>query len=367
MLESLLQGLDGLFISNPTNIRYLTGFIGVAPGERESFALVTRSATYLFTYALYHETAETLVRSHPVSVTGAPLTFIELNKEHSITKALSQITSSLPLPRIGFEEKTMTVYELRTLTDKVTGSTFIPTTDRVEMHRRHKKPVEQQAIRKAAQLTDDCFLHIKNLLVPGVTESAIVAAIESYFRTHGAENAFAPIVAFGTNTALPHYGLSHVSAKKLEKNDIVLLDYGAKVDGLCADMTRMVFMGVPKPEWIAAYSAVLSANEKALAMLSVGEQNGATLDAAARKIVTEANLPVYPHSLGHGVGLDVHESPRLTVSREEILEPKMIVTVEPGIYIPGSFGIRIEDLVLIQNDGIEILSASPKKMTNLNI
>lgn len=362
MLDSLLKGLDGLFVTNPTNIRYLTGFTGVAPGERESFVLLTRDTTYLFSYALYRETAEALVRNCPVSVTGAPLTFVELNKERTITKALSHIASSLPLTRIGFEEKNITVYELRTMRDKVSEGDFIPTTDRIETSRKCKNPEELRNIQKATKLTDDCYIHIKNLLIPGVTESAIVTAIETYFRSHGAENAFAPIVAFGTNTALPHYGLSHVSVKPLRKNDLVLVDFGAKVEGYCADMTRMVFIGHPKPEWITAYSAVLGANEKALTMLANGERSGATVDAAAREIVAEANLPVYPHSLGHGVGMDVHESPRLTVFREETLKPGMVVTVEPGAYIAGSFGIRIEDLLLIQKDAIKILSHSPKEM-----
>jgi len=365
MLDTLLDGIDGLFVTNPTNIRYLTGFIGVAPGERESFALLTRDSTHLFTYALYRETAEALVKSTPVSATGTPLTYVELSKEHTITKALSHIATSLRLSRIGCEEKNMTVYELRTFTDKVPDSSFIPTTDRVETLRKYKKPQELRAIRKAAKLTDECFMHTKKLLIPGITESAVVAAIESYFRSNGAENAFAPIVAFGTNTALPHYGVSHVSGKALATNDIVLLDFGAKVDGYCADMTRMVFIGQPKPEWMSAYSAVLRANEKALTMLANGERNGATLDASAREVVAESHLSVYPHSLGHGVGLDVHESPRLTVFREETLESGMVVTVEPGTYVTGSFGIRIEDLVLIEKDTIDVLSQSPKELDNL--
>lgn len=363
MLAVLLDGIDGLFVTNPTNIRYLTGFIGAAPTERESFVLVTNHAVYLFTYGLYREAAEALAKKHPLSATGAPLSLVFLDKDLPIAIALKTLVESRSLTRIGFEEKNCTVYELGRFRDHMPDVTFIPSGDRVESLRLHKRDEETALIRSAAKLTDACFAEIIPAIQPGVTEAILVSHIESFFRRHGAENAFAPIVAFGKNTALPHYGVSHVSQTKLREHDLVLLDFGAKVEGYAADMTRMVFVGTPKPEWLAAYTAVLAANQKALALLADGERNGATLDAAAREIIAEANFPVYPHSLGHGVGLDVHESPRLTVARSALLEPDMVVTVEPGTYIAGEFGIRVEDLVLIQTNTTTLLSHSPKEIT----
>jgi Xaa-Pro aminopeptidase len=357
----LLQGVDAIFVTNPTNIRYLTGFVSVAPTERESYVLVTNDAVHLFTYGLYRETAETLLCTNPTATTGTPLRLVLLGKDMTITRALENLLSQTGLKRVGFEEKNCTVYELARFREKIPNTEFVPTNDRIESLRVQKNGEEIVHIRTAADLTDRCLSAIKPLVRPGITEAELVTHIETFFRHHGAENAFAPIVAFGKNTALPHYGVSHISQTPLTNDDIVLLDFGAKVNGYAADMTRMVFTGTPKPAWVAAYDAVLRANTKTISLLSDGERNGATLDAAAREIIAEADLPVYPHSLGHGVGLDVHEAPRLTVAREETLRPGMVVTVEPGVYIAGSFGIRIEDLINITADGITVLSKSDKK------
>lgn len=365
MHPTLLDGIDGLFVTNPTNIRYLTGFAGAAPTERESFVFITNDAVYLFTYGLYREAAETLVNEHPLTALNIPLSLVLLGKDAPITTALGTLVGSLSLTRIGFEEKSCTVYELARFRDKMPEIAFVPAGDRVESLRLHKRAEELTLIRTAADLTDACFAELLPAIRPGITESMLVSHIESFFRLRGAEIAFAPIVAFGKNTALPHYGISHISNTTLAQNDILLLDFGAKVRGYAADMTRMVFVGKPKSEWINAYTTVVRANTKALALLADGERNGATLDAAAREVIAEANFPVYPHSLGHGVGLDVHESPRLTVAREEILTPGMVVTVEPGIYLAGSFGIRVEDLVLIGSTATTLLSNTPKEINIL--
>lgn len=362
MADSIPGNLDALFVTNPVNIQYISGFTGVAPLERESFLLVTRREVYLFTYPLYRETAELLVIQRQSSSLGTPLRLIILSKENPIQKAVSKIALLGKLKSIGYEEKNLTVYELHKLETETRGIRLTATNDCVEILRETKRADELASIRKAARLTDECLVTLIPFLRPGVTESFIVSAIESFFRNHQAENAFAPIVAFGKNTSLPHYGLSHVSQTKLAKNDIVLIDFGAKVDGYCADMTRMVFAGTPKPEWMSAYEAVLAANTKAIAMLASGERNGATLDAAAREVIAETNLPFYPHSLGHGVGLAVHERPRLTVAHAQQLTPNMAVTIEPGVYIPGAFGIRIEDLILVKKIKIDILSLSDKAL-----
>lgn len=362
MTDIIPEEHDAIFVTNPVNIQYLSGFTGVAPMERESFLLVTRREVRLFTYPLYRETAELLVKKSPSSVLGTPLRLTVLSKENPIQKAVSETAAKQNLKSIGYEEKNLTVYELHKLEAELRGIRLTATNDRVEQLREIKQIHELRFIRDAAKRTDECFSMLIPLLRPGVTESFVVSAIESFFRDHQAENAFSPIVAFGKNTSLPHYGLSHVSQAKLAKNDIVLIDFGAKMHGYCADMTRMVFVGSPKSEWVNAYEAVLAANTKAITMLNTGERNGATLDAAAREIIAEANLPVYPHSLGHGVGLAVHERPRLTVAQAQVLTPNMTVTIEPGVYIPGSFGIRIEDLVFINNDSITIVSQSPKEL-----
>ena len=237
-----------------------------------------------------------------------------------------------------------------------------------------KFPREITAIRKAANLTDECFTFIQKKIHKGVTESELAWEIETFFRQAGAQLAFSPIVAFGKNSSLPHYS-PNGQGSTLSENDLILFDFGARVDGYCADMTRMIFIGKSKPEWIKAYNTVLKAQTTALDLLSnhfhlsinesVSKLNGADIDQASREIIEDSGLPTYPHSLGHGVGLDIHEAPRLTIHQDATLTADMVITIEPATYIPEQFGIRIEDLIHITHSGIDILSKSTKNITIL--
>lgn len=349
------KSADALLITDPTNIRYLTGFTGVSPTEREAFVFITREIIYLLTNALYKESASSLDKPG--------IRWVEIGRDNPVSQELARLCTLHHVSRLGFEDENLTVFEHAKIGEALTDCTLIPCRNNVEAIRVKKNPSEIKHIRSAAKLTDKCFEYILPLIKPGVTESQITSEITDFFGEFGAENAFSPIVAFGKNTAMPHYGLSHISKSVCKKNDIILLDFGARVNGYCADMTRMVFLGNPLPEWIHAYEVVLAANLKAIQLLKDGVRNGATLDAAAREIIAESNLPVYPHSLGHAVGLDIHEAPRITVKNEEILTDSMAITIEPGTYLEGSFGIRIEDLLYIHNSTIDILSHSPKTLT----
>lgn len=332
-----------LLVSNPTNIRYLTGFPSVAPEAREAYALITPKQTYLFTNSLYREQAKTL---------GFPV--IEISRDNPLPKRLAEVFKGVTL---GFEEANITVSEYNTLKKKFT---LVPTRNRIEVKRMIKRPDEIENIRKAVKLTDACFRYITALLKPGVSESQIAWAIESFIRKHGGSLAFTPIIAFGTHTSQPHYQMSE---GRLRKSDLLLLDFGARMNGYCADMTRVVFIGKPKQEWKQAYEVVLEAQKHALDALLHGERSGANLDSLAKKTIEKAGFQPYSHSLGHAVGLDIHEAPRLTIKHDETLKPGMVLSIEPAIYVEGKFGIRIEDLVLIKKDGIEILSHSPKNLT----
>ncbi len=331
---------DGLLITNPTNIRYLTGFVGVE--NRDAYVLITRTTTYFFTSSLY---AEQVKHLSPIILSAA----------YPITQALTDIS----VQKIEFESDNLTYAEYARLV--ASGFTLTPTKNKIEALREIKTKQEIQYIKRAASVTDQCFSFILNRIKPGITESRLAWEIESYLRVKGGDLAFSPIVAFNTNSSQPHY-VSRGNSP-LRKKSLILLDFGAKVNGYCADMTRVIFLGSPKPEWINAYNAVLAANKKAIDMLTKGERNGATLDAAAQRIIVQTGLPVYPHSLGHAVGLDIHEAPRLTVKKPETLKTDMVVTVEPGVYIEGSYGIRIEDLVLLTDKGIYTLSRSQKELT----
>lgn len=387
----ILTGLDALLITQPLNIYYLTGFAGLAPDEREGYALVTKDATYLFTNPLYREKAAELVRSGQIAtrlpastelqrgeparqVRSKKIEFVEISRENPLANSIKKVLAALPLARtikLGFEENNLTVAELRTLEKELHNFSLIPTRDRVEELRKFKQPHEVESIKKACALTDDCFTFILKKLSPGVTESEIAWEIESYFKKQGAENSFPPIVAFGQNASQPHYASS--ANCELHAADLVLLDFGAKVNGYCADMTRMAFVGEPKKEWETAYIALKTAQQLALNILKTNfdvskhrsNLSGAYLDRAVRDELKKFGYPPYPHSLGHAVGLAIHETPRLSVKRDEELKPGMVFSVEPGIYLPDEFGMRIEDLVLLTQNGIEILSKSTKEIIQL--
>jgi Xaa-Pro aminopeptidase len=269
----------------------------------------------------------------------------------------------LGIQKLGFEEVNLTVAELTRLQQVLNSVTLIPTRNTIELKRQIKRPDEIASITRACAITDSCFDYILGLLKPGVSESDVAWEIQSFCRNQNATDAFSPIVAFGANSSMPHYSPS--SDVTLAPNTIILLDFGARVDGYCADMTRVVFLGKPKPEWIKAYTAVADANKNALELLASGERSGAKLDTIAQDTLIQAGLPVYPHSLGHNVGLAIHESPRLSVQYDETLRLGMVFSIEPGVYIEGQYGVRIEDLVLLKEDGIDILSKSSKDITIL--
>ncbi len=332
---NILRSLDALLITNATNIRYLTGFVGAE--DRDAYVLLTKNKTYFFTNSLYMEQAKKL----------SP---IQISRDYPITQALQDIK----IETLEFEEHDLTVAEFNKFSKLFT---MIPTQGNIEKLRQIKKADELAHIKKTCVITDTCFDFIIKKLKPGATESEIAWDIETFFRKNNAQSAFSPIVAFGKNSSMPHYQPKNAV---LKNNDIVLLDFGAKYQGYCADMTRMVFVGTPKDEWVVAYNTVLQAQNKALELLREGTRSGATLDAAAKEVIAEAGLPPYSHSLGHNVGLDIHEGPRLTVKKDETLLPGMVFSIEPGVYIEGQYGIRIEDLVLLKEDGIEVLSKSKK-------
>lgn len=388
----LLTDLDALLITKPTNIRYLTGFVGASPTEREAYVLLTSTHLYFFTNPLYLELAKKLVISSQSAV--RKLEIIEVSREKQLSKLLKEVLDSSRSEtglsrtiKVGFEENNLTVAEYKKLQSELDKVEFVHAAGRVEELRKIKKPQEIEFIRKAARITDQCFDFILKKLKVGVTESEIAWDIESFFHKNNATSAFSPIVAFGKNTSQPHYSPS--AHCKLQTANLVLLDFGARVNGYCADMTRVVFIGKPTAKQKKAYQVLLAAQTQAFSKLESYFSNevrnfkmvkrdishptksdsknnsiisGAELDRVARKTIEDSGLPPYPHSLGHAVGLDIHETPRLSIHQDATLEPGMVFTIEPGIYLEGEFGIRIEDLVLITKSGIEVLSKSSKQL-----
>ena len=380
-MQTLLRGLDALLVTNPTNIRYCTGFTGASPDERESFLIILKDKAFLFVNSLYGEQAKDRQWLHGYMVSWLKDKTVfhtsTFSREDPFTTLLGKLCAKERVKRLGYEETNLTVAEFGRFKKRLDALHLLPTDNRVEKLRMIKREDELLAIRKAAALTDQCFDHILLKLTPGVDEREIAWEIESFFHKKSATAAFSPIVAFGKNTSQPHYttgssargglaGNLALQGLPLRSQDIVLLDFGARVNSYCADMTRVVFIGKPKSEWRRAYETVLTAQSKALAYLQrTPNPSGRMADRIARSFIKNQGFPPYPHSLGHAVGLAIHEKPRLTVRKDANLLPGMVVTVEPGIYKEGSYGIRIEDLICLKKTGIEIISRSQKELTIL--
>jgi len=343
MLE---QGLDALLISKRTNIRYFSGF-----GGSEGVLVITATQRKIFVDFRYIEQAtQTAPDFNAVLSRGNPM------------DAAVEFLRQSEFPKIGFENEVMTVAEFGRLTKIIPAHRWIAA--QLDGFRSVKTPVEIEKISAAAAITDAAFKNILPLVRPGVTEQTIAAALEYEMRVLGSERtAFETIVASGPRSAFPH-GLA--SAKILEPGDFVVIDFGAVFDGYHSDMTRTVCVGQASPRQREVYDTVLSAQLAGLAAVGPG-MLCRDVDKIARDIIGAAGFgPNFGHGLGHSVGLAIHENPRLAViAGEARLETGMVVTVEPGIYLPGWGGVRIEDLVVVTESGCRILSQTHKELLEL--
>jgi Xaa-Pro aminopeptidase len=227
-----------------------------------------------------------------------------------------------------------------------------------------KSEEEIQYIKKACKITDQCFKYIIPLLKPGLTEIQVVDLITQFINNQKADLAFPPIAAFNENSSEPHH--IPIINSQLSINNLILLDFGAKVSGFCSDMTRVIFLGGPTDQQKKAYQTVLLAQTKAIDLINLGERDCRLLDQLVKEFINDKGHPPYLHSLGHGVGREIHEDPRLSIKRNHLLEPGMVFTIEPGIYLEGKFGIRIEDTVLLTEKGVQLLTKSEKKLRTLD-
>ncbi len=346
------QNLDGILISNSYNIRYLTNFIGLSPAEREAWVLVTHHDIFLFTNSLYfHQTKKELT----------DCTVIELTPEKNLLYNLNNLIRDVK--SLGFEANSLTYLEHEAFQKRLSIK-LIPTVQLVEELRIYKEKTEIDKIRHACQIIDSAWQTIQPTIDIEQAEVEIAYKLEDYVRTHGAEDvAWRPIiVATGVNSANPHH---HTGNTKVKKNDLVLVDLGAKVNGYISDMTRIAFPTKPTGEQKQAYAAVLEANLKAIEASKLGVKTS-EIDNTARQILTihgfAENQSQYPHNLGHGIGLEVHEKPSLGSYTIGQIENNMVFTIEPAVYLPNKFGIRIEDSVAMIGGKLKILTTSSKKL-----
>jgi Xaa-Pro aminopeptidase len=340
-------GAEGCLVTSRANYRYFSGFSG-----SNAMLLVTENKRYLFTDFRYtiqaHEQAPDFEIIQETSGEEKALlnTYLKQNK----------------VKKLLFEDTKVSYKDYFEMKDALAGCKLQPAGDTLERIRMYKDEDEIKNMSLAARLGDEAFSHLLGLIKPGVAECDIAAEIDYYFRKRASTQSFEAIVAGGPNSALCHA----VPSKRAFKNgDMVVLDFGCEVNGYCSDMTRTVSIGKASEEMKKIYDIVLAAQLAALAALGPGKM-GSEVDAAARNIIAEAGYGAhFGHGLGHSVGLEIHENPRLSPRSGDILEKCMTITVEPGIYIEGLGGVRIEDLCIINEQGYTNLTGSRKDLIEL--
>jgi len=349
------QGLDGILITKPQNSLYLSGFgPSVQPDEIEGALLITEDDSILMTSFIYLEQAE---REAP----EFRLFRVERGDE-GIVEALPGLLEEVGAKRVGFEAEHLTFARYQEWAS--VSAELVATSGLVEEIRAIKDQDEIEAIRKAVALADETYAYLREYIQPGLTEQEVAWEAEVYMRQQGAEKiAFDFIIAGGPNGALPH---ATTTERALREGEPIVIDIGARVESYHSDLTRTIYLGETDAKFQEIYALVRRAQESALEGIRAG-MKGREADGLARQVIEEAGYGEYfGHRLGHGVGLAVHEKPSTAQTSEEELQPGMILTVEPGIYIPGWGGVRIEDLVVIREGGVEVLSRASKEPTVLS-
>jgi len=339
------KDLDGVLIQNPFNRRYLSGFTGSF-----GFVVITKDKNIFVTDFRYIEQASNQCIDYDIV-------------KHTDNNTIYDIINKLEIKRLGFEEEFITYQQYKELNNRLNSIQLVELEGIINKHRRIKSEDEIIQIRRAAEIADKTFAHICEILKPGVSEEEISLEIEYFMKKQGASGtSFDSIVASGIRSSLPH---GRATDKIIEEGDFVTLDFGCIYNGYCSDMTRTIVIGKASEKQREIYDIVLKAQTEALKYIKPGIM-GFEVDKVARNIIKEKGYGDYfGHGLGHGVGMEVHEEPRLSPLGKDPLESSMVVTDEPGIYIPDFGGVRIEDLVVVTEDGCEILSKSPKELIEL--
>lgn len=336
------QGVDVFLVSNPVNRRYLTGFTGSA-----GLVWISGTKQALLTDFRYLEQVKVECPDW------------ELVRIENYIESLQNLVKEQNVQAIAYEKDVVTVKQLEEWQEKLPVQ-FIGISGWVQELRMIKNQEEIDSIRKAAQIGDQAFAKLLPSIRPGITERELALELEFLMRKLGASGmSFNPIVASGPQSALPH---ARPGERILSVGDFVVFDFGCVVNGYCSDMTRTVVIGEPEEKHLLIYDLVLKAQLESLAAVGPGK-TGAEIDAIARDIISEVGYGEYfGHGLGHSVGLEIHENPRLSKLDQTVLQPGMIVTVEPGVYLPGFGGVRIEDLVVVTEDGHEVLTSTFKEL-----
>lgn len=342
------DSIDAVIISDKLNIRYLSNFTGSS-----GYLYVSKRKKILLTDFRYLEQASNQCSEFEI---------IDFFKK-GLIETLNDIIKEDNAHSIGFEDSKITYKEFVNFEDGLKNVEFVELNDLVEEIRMVKDKEELENIKVAAEIGDKAFKHILDFIKPNMTEWEVALEIEYFMRKNGAVKlSFDTIVASGIRSSLPH---AEPTNKKIVKGDLVTFDFGCIYNGYCSDMTRTIIMGKANDKQKEIYNTVLTASDRALESIRAGLK-GCEVDKIARDVIDDAGYKEYfGHGLGHSLGLFIHESPRLSPKDDTVLKENMVMTVEPGIYIPSVGGVRIEDLVCITKEGHINFVTSPKELFEL--
>jgi Xaa-Pro aminopeptidase len=341
------QAVDAVLITRLTNVRYLTGFTG-----SNAQAIVSPAASLFFTDGRYTEQSR-----HEVSDVER-VTYLK-----GFDEPLAVACGRLEIRRLGFEAHDVTVSRLRKMRDAMPGVEFIDVGEPVERLRWAKDADEIVLLDEAQSCTDAAFDDILERMAIGMTERQVALELEHALRRAGADGlSFESIVAFGEQSAEPHHQPTH---RVLEEGDVIKMDFAGLCGGYHADMTRTIAFGSPPAELRKIHDVVRQAQQAAIDAVRAGVSGG-EIDAVARDVIDDAGYgSFFTHGLGHGVGLDIHEGPNFRLGGEDVLPVGAVMTVEPGVYVPGLGGVRIEDMVEVGEDGCRVIGAAIRDLVEL--
>jgi len=344
-LSLLGEEADGLLLTS----RY-SRFYGTEYDIAEGVAIVTKAGCRYFTDSRYIESAQNGIKDFEV---------LQIDRQNPYSKRLNEAIADFGVETLGYEEDYLTVADLLYYENNLQAK-LVPMNRKINGFRAVKEPWELELMRKAQQITDKAFSEVLTKIKAGMTEKEVQTELIYCLYKNGADNlAFDPIVVSGPKTSMPH-GVA--GQRVIQEGDFITMDFGALYGSYCADMTRTVAVGYATDEMKEVYETVLKAQKAAIAATKAG-MKGKDVDAIARKIIEDAGYGEYfGHGYGHGLGMEVHEAPSCSPSGETVMEVNMISSAEPGIYLPGKFGVRIEDVVIFTEDGCEDITTSPKNL-----
>ena len=344
-LSLLTDEVDGLLLTSRYSRHY-----GAEFDIAEGVAIVTKAGCRYFTDSRYIESAQNNIKG---------FTVVEMNKANPFHKLLNDAIAEFDVHNLGYEEDYLTVAEFRGYEEQLHAQ-LIPMGKQISAFRAVKEDWELERMREAQRITDKAFSEVITRIKPGMTEKELQAELIYCLYKNGGEGlSFDPIVVSGPNTSLPH-GVA--GERVICAGDFVTMDFGVLYGGYCSDMTRTVAVGYATEEMVKVYETVLAAQKAGIALTKAGV-TGAEIDGAARKVIADAGYGQYfGHGYGHSLGLEVHEAPNCNPSGTTPMQANMVTSAEPGIYLPGKFGVRIEDVVIFTDDGCEDITECPKNL-----